>query len=97
MKLAKTLIDMSRAKEPQLEKYRDLYNDRLRALVDAKIKGEEVATVHDDDERPPVFDFMAALKASVEDKRPRAPGSKKLYGSTRAAKRPTATKRRKSG
>lgn len=96
VKLAKTLIDMSSAKTPDLGKYRDLYNERLTKLVQAKIKGEDVATVPDDDERPAVFDFMAALKASVKEKRPRSPGSKKLYGETKS-RRATPAKRRKSG
>jgi DNA end-binding protein Ku len=96
VKLAKTLIDMSMAKPPELGKYHDLYNDRLAKLVQAKIKGEDVATVPDDDERPAVFDFMAALKASVKEQRPRSPGSKKLYGSA-LARRSASNKRRKSG
>lgn len=95
VKLAKTLIDMSSAKAPDLGKYRDLYNDRLTKLVQAKIKGEDVATVPDDDERPAVFDFMAALKASLKEKKPRTPGSKPLYRTSRTRK--ATTRRRKSG
>ena len=63
----------------------------------AKIKGEEVATPPAADRGPPVIiDFMAALKASLDEKRPRSPGSKKLAAGS-GARSKTAAKRRKSG
>jgi DNA end-binding protein Ku len=94
VKLAKTLIDMSVAKDPRLETYHNSYNDRLAELVQAKIAGKEVARPPRDERGPPVIDFMSALKASLEEKRPRSPGSKKL---NRSARRKAPAKRRKSG
>jgi DNA end-binding protein Ku len=94
LKLAKTLIEMTVAKHADLEDYRNLYNDRMEALVQAKIAGREIATPPADDRGLPVVNFMDALKASLEQKRPRSPGSKKL-GTRARAKSPA--KRRKSG
>jgi DNA end-binding protein Ku len=96
VKLAKTLIDMSIAKEPKLDEYHDLYNERLEKLVEAKIAGEEIAKPPAEDGGPPVINLMDALKASVEKNRPRTPGSKKLDRTARARRKAPA-KRRKSG
>ncbi len=94
LKLAKTLIDMSLTKDAELDSYRNIYNERMEALVQAKIAGKDIATVKNDDSAPPAINFMDALKASLEAKRPRSPGSKKL-GKRIQPSRPA--KRRKSG
>jgi DNA end-binding protein Ku len=94
VKLAKTLIDVTEAKHAELESYHNIYNDRMEALIRAKIAGKEVAAAPNDEGKPPALNFMEALKASLENKRPRSPGSKKL--GTRARPK-TPVKRRKSG
>jgi DNA end-binding protein Ku len=87
VKLAKMLIDTTRADDPALDEYHNLYNDRLEALVQAKIAGEEIATPESDVSGPPVINIMDALKASLERNKPRTPGSKKpLRPRTRRAK-----------
>jgi DNA end-binding protein Ku len=96
VKLAKTLIETVLDKDPQLEEYRDLYNDRLEALVQAKIAGEEIASPPSEERGPPVIDFMGALKASLERKRPRSPAAKKPDRAKRST-RSAAARRRKSG
>jgi DNA end-binding protein Ku len=93
-KLAKTLIDVTFTKRAELEEYRNLYNDRMEALVQAKIEGREIATTPSEERGPPTINIMDALKASLERKKPRSPGSKKL-GTRHRAKTPT--KRKKSG
>jgi DNA end-binding protein Ku len=93
-KLAKTLIDVSVTKHAELEEYRNLYNERMEALVQAKIEGKEIATVASKESGPPTINIMDALKASLESKRPRSPGSKKL-GTRHRAKAPA--KRKKTG
>jgi DNA end-binding protein Ku len=93
-KLAKTLIDVTLAKDAELDSYHNIYNERMEALVQAKIKGKDIARVRDEESRPPAINFMEALKASLEAKRPRSPGSKKL-GTRVRPKQPS--KRRKSG
>jgi DNA end-binding protein Ku len=95
VKLAKTLIDTVRTKDPELDEYVDLYNERLKKLVDAKIAGEEVASPPTEEHRTPVIDFMAAMKESL-NQRKRASAGKKLAISSRTRSRAPA-KRRKSG
>jgi DNA end-binding protein Ku len=95
VKLAKTLLEMSRAKTPDLEDYVDLYNDRLKELVEAKIAGKEIASPPAEEHRAPVIDFMAALKGSLEQKKKSVTG-KKMAASSRTRGR-TTVKRRKSG
>lgn len=63
LKLAKQLVESLVANfEPQ--KYRDEYQDRLKALVDAKLKGQEVAAAPQP-QLSPVIDMMEALKKSL--------------------------------
>ena len=84
------LIDTTRADDPALDEFHNLYNERLEELVQAKIAGEEIATPAADESGPPVINIMDALKASLERKRPRTPGSKKpLRPRTKRAKRKT--------
>jgi DNA end-binding protein Ku len=65
-KLAMQLID-SLAAPFEPEKYRDEYQESMRALIEAKQKGQEVkATVHPT--RAPVIDLMDALKKSINAK-----------------------------
>lgn len=63
VKLAEQLVeDLS---EPfRLGKYHDEFQDRLKALVEAKQKGREVAAAPEP-HRAPVIDMMAALKKSL--------------------------------
>ncbi len=63
VKLAKQLVE-SLTGEFDPTKYRDEYQDRLQELVDAKLKGREVATVAEP-VRAPVIDMMEALKRSL--------------------------------
>jgi DNA end-binding protein Ku len=72
-KLAMQLIETLAAKF-QPEKYRDEYQDSMRALIAAKQEGKEVAPVAHAT-RAPVIDLMAALKASLE-KKPASPAKK---------------------
>jgi len=70
-KLAVQLIQTLAAKF-QPEKYRDEYNDNMRALIAAKQEGKDVAAVSHPS-RAPVIDLMAALKKSLEKKPATAP------------------------
>jgi len=65
-KLAQQLIESLAAKfEPQ--KYVDEYQDRVKALIEAKLKGQEVATAPQP-QLAPVIDLMEALKKSLSDR-----------------------------
>ncbi len=72
-KLAVQLIENLAADfEPQ--KYRDEYQEGMRALIAAKQEGKQVASVSHPN-RAPVLDLMAALTKSLEQ-RPAAPAKK---------------------
>lgn len=63
VKLAEQLVE--NLSEPfRLSKYHDEFQDRLKALVQAKLKGKEVAAASEP-HRAPVIDMMAALKKSL--------------------------------
>src|SRR3954469_20317988 len=94
LKLAKTLIDATAAKHAELDEYHDLYYERMKALVEAKMAGKEIATPPEDGGKLPALDFMEALKASLARKAPRSPGSSKPGTRVRSK---TSAKRRKTG
>jgi DNA end-binding protein Ku len=71
--LAETLIKASTAKRFDINRYKDEYATKLRALIDAKIEGREIVAP-EADERPHVVNLMDALRESVA----KASGSKKL-------------------
>jgi DNA end-binding protein Ku len=60
MDLGKDLIDKMSTEEFEAEKYHDEYRERFLAMIDHKLKGEEVAVL------------IAALKQSLEPSAPRA-------------------------
>jgi non-homologous end joining protein Ku len=69
--------------------YRDLYNDRLRELIEAKVEGREVATAPTTN-HPPTINLIEALKASL--------GQNKRTAARRApAKKTATTRKRKTG
>jgi DNA end-binding protein Ku len=74
-KLAEQLIQ-SLAAPWQPEKYRDQYQENLRAMIDAKLKGQEVTEVAQP-HMAPVIDLMEALKKSLAEKRTAPPPAAK--------------------
>jgi DNA end-binding protein Ku len=66
-KLAEQLIQ-SLAAPWQPEKYRDEYQENLRGMIQAKLKGQEVTEVAQP-HMAPVIDLMEALKKSLAEKR----------------------------
>lgn len=67
MKLARTLIDAMSVSDKEFDysAYRNTYQDNLRTLVEAKIKGEEVASVEEVEHEPRVINLMEALEKSL--------------------------------
>lgn len=92
IKLADQLVD--NLSEPfNLKKYHDEFETRLRALIEAKEKGRDIAaTPHP--QRAPVIDMMAALKKSLE----RTTGGRKtpLHASRGTAAHEKRTRRKAS-
>jgi DNA end-binding protein Ku len=64
VKIAAQLIEAMQAPfDP--EKYKDKYRETLRAMIDAKVKGEEIVEAPAAEELAPVIDIMQALKSSL--------------------------------
>jgi DNA end-binding protein Ku len=77
VKMARQLIQQLSGKfEP--EQFQDEYRERLQALAEKKVEGEEITVAAQPAEEPaPVVDLMEALKASVaEAKKAKAGGSR---------------------
>jgi DNA end-binding protein Ku len=70
LKLARTLIQATREKKADLPLFRDLYAERLRELVDAKIAGHEVVKPPKGSATPTI-NLIEALKASLNYKKTR--------------------------
>ena len=64
VKLAQQLVE-SLSQEFKPEKYHDTFQENLRALIEAKRKGETIVEEHAP-KRAPVIDMMEALKRSLE-------------------------------
>jgi DNA end-binding protein Ku len=91
LQLAKTLILATKAEEPELEEYHDLYNERLRELVEAKVEGREIATAPKGGE-PPTINYMDAIRASLQRRAKGAPKKAAAKNGSRAV-----GKKRKTG
>ena len=75
LEMAKTLIgSMDKPFEPS--EYKDEYQERLRGLIADKIAGNEVVTPVSE-KQGNVIDLMEALKASVEQAKPKRAGRPK--------------------
>jgi len=62
--LAMTLIQSLEA-EFEPAKYKDSYRENVMAMIDAKVKGQEVVAIPQAEHLAPVIDIMEALKASL--------------------------------
>jgi len=93
VKLAKQLVE-SLVADWKPEKFRDEYQDRLKALIDAKLKGREVA-VAPQPQLAPVIDMMEALKASLaqRDAAPKKPPTRAVQPAAEQAAEAVAEKR----
>ena len=72
LKMAMQLAEMGAAEEFHPEHYRDEVADRVRALIQKKIDGQEITTNDAEQPRAQVIDLMEALKASLAGSKPRA-------------------------
>jgi DNA end-binding protein Ku len=68
VKLAQQLVSML-SKPFEVKQYHDEYQQRLKALIEAREKGEEIAAVPQP-KRAPVIDIMSALKKSLASQAP---------------------------
>jgi DNA end-binding protein Ku len=99
LKLAKTLIEATSTEELNLEEYRDLYNERLTALIEMKVSGQDVVEAPPA-EGPSVINLMDALKASVEKSKAKAPAAARKAADKKmpaAARKRATAKKKKTG
>lgn len=89
--LTKTLVDASTLADFDYAGYKDGYVGELRAIIEMKIKGEEIVAAADADE-PKVINLMEALKASVEGAK-RAAAQRKPSEKVAAKMAPSARSR----
>jgi DNA end-binding protein Ku len=97
LKLTKTLIEASTLEDFNLARYKDNYNEKLTALIHAKVEGREIVAPPASD-HPKVINLMDALKESVEEARRKSAGKaapKKMAPSARRVA--GEKKKRKSG
>jgi DNA end-binding protein Ku len=100
MKLAKQVIATFDG-ELNLKEYKDEYKEGLRAIIEAKIAGEEIV-VPEEQEPPKVVDLMEALRRSLNSvstekkKSAKAPMSIAAKGKTKAVAA-NGVKKRKAG
>lgn len=66
LQLARQLIAQAATDEFEPQRYTDEVYERLRALIDAKVAGEDITVVAPEAGQAKVVDLMAALKASLE-------------------------------
>jgi DNA end-binding protein Ku len=65
LKMAVQLAEMGAADEFHPENYRDEVAERIRAMIQRKIDGEEITSTEAEQPRAQVIDLMEALKASL--------------------------------
>jgi DNA end-binding protein Ku len=87
-KLAEQLIQ-SLAAPFQPEKYRDEYQENVKGMIAAKLKGQEVAEAPQP-HMAPVIDLMEALKKSLAEKQAPAAGSAAASAAAPVGKKPPA-------
>jgi DNA end-binding protein Ku len=92
LKLARTLIDTLAVDDFDFSEFKDTYNDKLRELIEMKIKGQEVVAPPAE-EAPQVINLMEALQKSVAEAK-KAAKPPKLAAPSTAAKA-AATRKRK--
>ena len=98
VQLARQLIDRQTTQYDPAD-LEDRYETRLRAMIDAKLKGEGIDTAAPaEPERGNVIDLMAALKKSLGEAKPQKPAAAKSPAKdtkTKAAAQPAAKASRK--
>jgi DNA end-binding protein Ku len=108
MKMTRTLLDTMKQKRFDIADYKDLYAERLKTLVEAKVHGQKLVRPDAVDEAPHVINLMDALRQSVERAQGRdtVPARSTVSVRSAAAKkkiaknppvRAAARRRRKSG
>lgn len=100
MAAARQVIGSLARNDLEIAEYKDVYQERLAELVEAKTEGHDLVTPSEDGDEPRVLSFMDAIKTKVEQvKRPSKPkrkmASSRASGSKAASKKTTSRKTKK--
>ena len=82
LKLARTLVESMATSMERIE-LKDRYKDALREMIAAKVEGQEIVTVAE--EERPVVDIMTALQESIEQAKDEKKPMKKATGAKKKA------------
>ena len=96
LKMAIQLAEMGANDEFQPENYRDEVADRIRALIQKKIEGEEITNAAVDEPRAEVIDLMEALRKSLGSPAAKAKSAAKLPIKADAKRKPAKAVTRKA-
>jgi DNA end-binding protein Ku len=93
--MAESLIKAATVNRFELGRYKDEYQKKLSALIEAKVKGKEIVAA-EEEETPPVVNLMDALRRSLANKRSKpepAAARRTTRANTTRAKSATRRKR----
>src|SRR5256886_16438328 len=101
LEMARKLVQQLSAKAFRPEQYKDQYRERVEAVVQKKVAGQEVTAAEPEKPKAQVIDLMEALKASLSRTAARAErvaepevaGKRRSAARARAHERPVATRR----
>ncbi len=77
VKLAVQLIEQTRSDEFRPEEYKDEVKERVQALIQRKVEGEEIVAAAEPEPEAKIIDIMDALKASLAKKKSGAAAEEK--------------------
>jgi DNA end-binding protein Ku len=92
LKMAIQLAEMNTSDAFHPEQYRDEVRDRVRALIQKKIEGEEITSSTDEEPQAQVIDLMEALRRSLGGAPAKAAPAPKAAPAKSAAKVPIKAK-----
>jgi DNA end-binding protein Ku len=93
LKLATQLVEQAASEDFRPEEYKDEVRERMLALIQRKIEGEDITLAPTAEPEHKIIDIMAALKASLaagNNRKPAQPADKKPTKAKAAAKKRSA-------
>ena len=96
LKMAVQLAEMGAADEFHPENYRDEVSDRVRAMIQQKIEGEEITTDLVEQPKAQVIDLMEALKRSLGGRAAKPAPATRMPIKTEAKRKPAKPTARKA-
>jgi DNA end-binding protein Ku len=94
LKLAEQLIEQAASDEFHPESYKDEVRERMLALIERKVEGEDITVAPTAEPEHKIIDIMEALKASLAAGASRKPAQSTEPAETKPAKAKAAVKKR---